>query len=161
MLFYMRSGMNCAHLHAMKHAELFFSLRGFYKKEEIATLFYPLIGKPLSFREQIEKWQDKEHSLTQLAEELHMSQIACLRRFKEEFNETYFRWETRRKCDRILADMAIPNITIKEIMTRHGFYAAPNFNRFCKTKFGYTPSELLKRYGTKTYTVSPKKSSAE
>ena len=161
MLFYMRSGMNCAHLHAMKHAELFFLLRGFYKKEEIATLFYPLIGKPLNFREQIEKWQDKEHSLTQLAEELHMSQIAFLRRFKEEFNETYFRWETRRKCDRILADMAIPNITIKEIMTRHGFYAAPNFNRFCKTKFGYTPSELLKRYGTKTYTVSPKKGSAE
>lgn len=157
MAFYLRSGMNCAHLHAMKHAELFFTLRGFYKKEEIATLFYPLIGRPLSFREQIEKWQDKEHSLTQLAEELHMSQIAFLKRFKEEFNETYFRWEMRRKCDRILADMAIPNITIKEVMSRHGFYAAPNFNRFCKTNFGCTPSELLKRYGTKTYTTSRRK----
>ena len=157
MVFYLRSGMNCAHLHAMKHAELFFSLRGFYKKEEIATLFYPLIGRPLSFREQIEKWQDKEHSLEQLAEELHLSQIAFLRKFKEEFNETYFRWEMRRKCDRILADMAIPNITVKEVMARHGFYAAPNFNRFCKTNFGCTPSELLKRYGTKTYTTTSSK----
>lgn len=158
MIFYLRSGMNCGHLHEMKHAELFFSLRGFYKKEEIATLFYPLIGKPLSFREQIAKWQNQEHSLTQLAEDLNMSQIAFLRKFKEEFNETYFRWEMRRKCDRILADMTIPNITIKEVMSRHGFYAAPNFNRFCKTNFGCTPTELMRRYGTKTNTPRQRKS---
>ena len=158
MIFYLRSGMNCGHLHEMKHAELFFSLRGFYKKEEIATLFYPLIGKPLSFREQIAKWQNQEHSLTQLAADLNMSQIAFLRKFKEEFNETYFRWEMRRKCDRILADMTIPNITIKEVMSRHGFYAAPNFNRFCKTNFGCTPTELMRRYGTKTNTPRQRKS---
>lgn len=158
MIFYLRSGMNCGHLHEMKHAELFFSLRGFYKKEEIATLFYPLIGKPLSFREQIAKWQNQEHSLTQLAEDLNMSQIAFLRKFKEEFNETYFRWEMRRKCDRILADMTIPNITIKEVMSRHGFYAAPNFNRFCKTNFGCTPTELMRRYGTKTNAPRQRKS---
>ena len=158
MIFYLQSGMNCGHLHEMKHAELFFSLRGFYKKEEIATLFYPLIGKPLSFREQIAKWQNQEHSLTQLAADLNMSQIAFLRKFKEEFNETYFRWEMRRKCDRILADMTIPNITIKEVMSRHGFYAAPNFNRFCKTNFGCTPTELMRRYGTKTNTPRQRKS---
>lgn len=158
MIFYLRSGMNCGHLHEMKHAELFFSLRGFYKKEEIATLFYPLIGKPLSFREQIAKWQNQEHSLTQLAADLNMSQIAFLRKFKEEFNETYFRWEMRRKCDRILADMTIPNITIKEVMSRHGFYAAPNFNRFCKTNFGCTPTELMRRYGTKTNAPRQRKS---
>ena len=158
MIFYLRSGMNCGHLHEMKHAELFFSLRGFYKKEEIATLFYPLIGKPLSFREQIAKWQNQEHSLTQLAADLNMSQIAFLRKFKEEFNETYFRWEMRRKCDLILADMTIPNITIKEVMSRHGFYAAPNFNRFCKTNFGCTPTELMRRYGTKTNAPRQRKS---
>lgn len=157
MVFYLRSGMNCAHLHAMKHAELFFSLRGFYTKEEIATLFYPIIGRPLSFREQIQKWQDKEHSLMQLAEECNMSQMAFLKRFKEEYNETYFRWEMRRKCDRILADMTIPDITIKEVMSRHGFCAAPNFNRFCRTNFGCTPSELLKRYGNKTGKLKRKK----
>lgn len=150
LVFYLQSGMNCAHLHSMKHAELFFCLRGFYTKEEIATLFYPIIGRPLSFREQVQKWEDKEHTVPQLAEECNMSQIAFLKKFKEEYNETYFRWEMRRRCDRILADMAIPNITIKEVMARHGFYAAPNFNRFCKNNFGCTPSELLKRYGNQT-----------
>ena len=157
MVFYLKSGMNCAHLHAMKHAELYFTLRGFYKKEEIALLFYPFIGRPLSFREQIEKWQDKEHSITEMAAEFNMSQIAFLRKFREEFNETYFRWEMRRKCKRILADMAIPNITIKEVMSRHGFYAAPNFNRFCKTNFGCTPTELMNRYGNKTHPTQKRK----
>ena len=151
MVFYLRSGMNCAHLHSMKHAELFFSLRGFYQKEEIATLFYPLIGRPLSFREQIEKWKDRDDSVTQLAKACNMSQIAFLKKFKEEYNETFFRWELRRRCNRIFADMAIPNITIKEVMARHGFHAAPNVNRFCKTNFGCTPTELMKRYGTKTH----------
>ena len=120
-------------------------------------MFYPLIGRPLSFREQIEKWQDKEHSITEMAAEFNMSQIAFLRKFREEFNETYFRWEMRRKCKRILADMAIPNITIKEIMSRHGFYAAPNFNRFCKTNFGCTPTELMNRYGNKTHPTQKRK----
>ena len=156
MVCYLKSGMNCIHLHDIKHTELFFTLRGFYKKEEIALLFYPLIGRPLSFKEQIEKWKDREHSITEMAAEFHMSQSAFLRKFKEEFKETYFRWEIRQKCDRILADLTIPNITIKEVMLRQGFYAAPNFNRFCKNNLGYTPSELLNRYGTKTNTTSQK-----
>ena len=44
-----RNGMNCLHLHTLMQQELFFLLRGFYEKKDIATLFYPIIGKSIDF----------------------------------------------------------------------------------------------------------------
>lgn len=45
LVFCLKSGMNCAHLHEIKHKEFFLYLRGFYTKEEIVQLFFPIMGK--------------------------------------------------------------------------------------------------------------------
>ena len=42
--------MNCKHLHEIKSMELFLLFRGFYRKEELAYLFHPIVGKSLDFR---------------------------------------------------------------------------------------------------------------
>ncbi|MCD8270337.1 MAG: hypothetical protein LUD46_19140 [Parabacteroides sp.] len=37
-------------MHEVKQLELFLLLRGFYKKEELANLFYSIIGQSIDFR---------------------------------------------------------------------------------------------------------------
>ena len=64
LVFCLKNGMSCAHLHEMKHRELFFYLRGFYSKEEIAAsgLAYLALGhihkraEPLTFGGTVCAW---------------------------------------------------------------------------------------------------------
>ncbi len=61
-----RNGMNCLHLHTLMQQELFFLLRGFYEKKDIATLFYPIIGKSIDFKDFIMNNYTKVNNIEKL-----------------------------------------------------------------------------------------------
>ena len=44
LIFCIKSGMSCAHLHNLMQREFFFLLRGFYEKREVATLYWRCIS---------------------------------------------------------------------------------------------------------------------
>ena len=80
LVFCLKNGMSCAHLHEMKHRELFFYLRGFYSKEEIAGLFYPIVSRSFDFRNFVFENYRKVHSLKELIDLSPMSRSTFLRR---------------------------------------------------------------------------------
>ena len=146
LVFCLKNGMSCAHLHEMKHRELFFYLRGFYSKEEIAGLFYPIVSRSFDFRNFVFENYRKVHSLKDLIDLSPMSRSTFLRRFKSEFNDMAHDWMLKQTCQRIVGEIACPETTIKDLMTKFGFDSHSSFNRFCKANFHCTPSELIRRY---------------
>ena len=47
----LNDGLGCLHFHELKTHELFILLRAYYSKEELATFFYPIIGKNQEFKD--------------------------------------------------------------------------------------------------------------
>ena len=152
LIFCLKNGMSCAHLHEMKHRELFFYLRGFYRKEEIALLFYPIISHSFDFRMFIYENCRDVTSVKELIARAGMSRSTFLRRFKTEFGESAHHWMQKQICQRIVLELTDPRVTIKDIMNKFGFDTPSNFSRFCRNSFQCTPSELIRKYRQKTPT---------
>lgn len=145
LVFCLKSGMNCAHLHEIKHKEFFLYLRGFYTKEEIVQLFFPIMGKKLKFKDMVLKNYTKAENVEELIELLKMSKNAFYAKFSKEFGMSPRQWMLKQIRHQVFIKAAIPNITIKELMDLFNFDSPVQFNRFCMREFNCTPGELIKQ----------------
>lgn len=141
----LKSGLNCTRLYEIKQKEAFLYLRGFYTKEEIATLFYPIIMQPFDFQVFINENAAKCTSLSQLVKMSNMSRRNFYRKFKATFGEKPRAWMLKQICQRILHEASRPNTTIKDIVTKFDFASPSTFARFCKTNFQCTPTQLMEK----------------
>lgn len=140
----LQAGVNCLHMHTLKHQELFLILNGFYTQEELARLFYPIVGKSLSFRETIVNLSSEAISVNDLVERTNMSRRTFQRKFLEEFHEPAKKWLQKRMSARVMARLMDPERSLKDIMYDCGFNSPSSFNQFCQKNFGESPSELRK-----------------
>ena len=145
LVFCLKSGMNCVHLHEIKHKEFFLYLRGFYTKEEIVQLFFPIMGKKLKFKDMVLKNYTKAENVEELIELLKMSKNAFYAKFSKEFGMSPRQWMLKQIRHQVFLKAAIPNITIKELMDLFNFDSPVQFNRFCMREFNCTPGELIKQ----------------
>ncbi|WP_302568196.1 helix-turn-helix domain-containing protein [Culturomica massiliensis] len=145
LVFCLKSGMNCAHLHEIKHKEFFLYLRGFYTKEEIVQLFFPIMGKKSKFKDMVLKNYTKAENVEELIELLKMSKNAFYAKFSKEFGMSPRQWMLKQIRHQVFIKAAIPNITIKELMDLFNFDSPVQFNRFCMREFNCTPGELIKQ----------------
>ena len=74
-----------------------------------------------------------------------MSESDLQRKFRQEFDEPVYAWLQKQKNQRILARLAYDSVTIKEVVHEFEFSSAASFNRYCKSHFGCTPTELKKK----------------
>lgn len=147
---YLRAGVNCKHLHDIKERELFIIFRTAYTKTEILRLFHPIMGVELDFKVAVLQHKDHVNSKKELAHLLGMSDSDLQRKFKQEFGEPVYAWLRKNKNQKILARLSYESAVIKDIVYEFGFSSAASFNKYCKSNFGCTPSELKKRMtGTK------------
>lgn len=138
------SGLGCAHYHVLKHQELMLYIKAYYTKEEIATLFYPVIMTQSDFKEIIYS-HPNIYSVNEMANAANMNRTTFLRRFKEEFGETAGIWIKKRLCQNILYECSNTKNTIKDIVYIFNFSSQSSFNRFCRRYFRCTPGELVTR----------------
>lgn len=142
----LRNKMNCLHFHHLMQQEFFFLLRGFYTKEEIATLFYPIIGKDIDFKDFVLQNYMKVNSIEQLISLSNMGRSSFFVKFSKAFGMTAKQWMLKQKDQRILEKIMGSEICIKDIVEEFGFDSAINFTRYCKQHFGDTPKHLIARY---------------
>ena len=140
------NGMNCAHLHKLMQQEFFFLLRGFYKKEEIATLLYPIIGKEVEFKDFVMDNYTKVNNIEQLISLSNLSRSYFFTKFTEVFGMTAKQWMLKQRNQLILKKLTEPGICIKDVIEELGFETQGYFGRYCKQHFGCTPRQLIKRY---------------
>jgi AraC-like DNA-binding protein len=148
----LRNGMNCMHLHEIKHREFFIYMRGFYTFEEVADMFHPIVGGAMDFRELMMRTQKTSKNVEDLIEASHLSRSAFFSKFKAEFGVTAKEWMQKQLSREILLKIQDPSVAIKDIIYEYDFASYPSFNRFCQKQFHCTPTELVN-----AYKVHPKK----
>ena len=146
LIYYLRNGGSCAHLHEIKQKELFLILRWFYTKEQSAALLHPIIGKSLDFKNFILDNYAQCNKLEELVELSNMCSNVFMRKFKKEFGITAYQWMLKQMCQKIIYKVSQPGVTIKDVMMEIGVDDSTHFNRICKRHFNKTPKELISFY---------------
>lgn len=74
-----------------------------------------------------------------------MSRSTFQRRFRQAFGQTASSWLKALMCREIVAAVADPALTVKDLAYDFGFSSPESFSRFCKDNFGCRPGDLLSR----------------
>lgn len=148
LIYYLSQQINCFHLHEMKGNELFLCLRFFYSKEELASLFYPILSRSQDFRSFVLENYPKARSVKELIALSHMSRSVFYDKFNSEFGMPAKQWLTEKFMTKAAYKASEPGITVKKLMSDLDFSSLSQFQVYCKHNFGCTPTDLIDR-GTK------------
>ena len=142
---YLSAQANCYHLHEMKQNELFLCLRYFYTKQELASLFYPILTRSQDFRSFVLENYPKVKSVKQLIALSNMSRSVFYNKFTEEFGVPAKQWLTEKLLQRIAYSACEPGMSVKKLMSQFQFESLSQFQIYCKRNLGCTPTELISR----------------
>lgn len=142
----LKQKMDCGHFHALLQQELFFLLRGFYSKEELALLFYPILATELSFKDFIIENCAKVNNVNELISLSNMGKCNFHCKFKQVFGTTAKQWLLKQRDQRILNKVMRSETTIGQLMEEFDFDSQAHFTRYCKQHFDCTPRELIMKY---------------
>lgn len=143
LIYFLDYDINCEHFHEIKQQEMFLIFKWFYTREELARLFYPMIGKSMNFKALVLENYLKVANVEELAKLSNMGRSNFDARFRKEFGMPARQWVLKQKANHIRYHLAEPSATIGDTMHRFGFNSATHFTRFCKQQFGCTPTELI------------------
>lgn len=138
--------MGCGHFHSLLQQELFFLLRGFYTKKELALLFYPILGTELSFKDFIIENYSKVNNVNELISLSNMGKCNFYSKFKQVFGVTAKQWLMKQRDQHILNKVMTSETTIGELMEEFNFESQAHFTNYCKQHFDCTPRELIMKY---------------
>lgn len=139
---YIDAGINCHHLYLLKCKEMQLVFKHFYTQEEIAQIFYMSLGNSPLFVEKILGNYSKVKTSKELAHLLGYSMRQFEKLFKENFDETPYKWMQDRKVKQILQKLMDPDIPLKQIMYDFKFATSSHFNFYCKKHLGGTPIQV-------------------
>jgi AraC-like DNA-binding protein/uncharacterized protein YaiE (UPF0345 family) len=142
---YLRDEIFCAELNQIKKKEVFYLFQMYYRKEELAAFFQPVLNKDILFKEKVLKNVLSAHSVTELAERMHYSVSGFKKKFERTFEKPVYTWMQERRSAIILKELKENKKTIKELVSQYEFSSQPRFYEFCKRYYGQTPSEIRTR----------------
>ena len=145
-IFYMNEGVYCKHFHEIKQKELFYTIRYFYTKREIAGLFAPIISKDLDFKNIVLAHYLNVSSVKELANICNFSLSSFNRVFKKNFNENPYTWLKDQKIKHITGRLSDKNIPLAQIIDEFRFSSPSHFTIFCKKHLDLTPSQYRKQH---------------
>ena len=143
LIYYLDQGVKCEHFHELKSQEMFLIFRWFYTREQLALLFYPIIGQSLDFKTFILDNHLKVKNINELSDLSMMGRSGFDVKFKKEFGMPPGQWLLKQKAKHIKIHMSMPGVTISDLLIKFDFNSATHFTRFCKQHFGCTPSKLM------------------
>lgn len=137
----MKAGLSCIHYQHMKMEILFIELRGLYKKEELAGLFFPVFSTNLDFKNKILETYSATDTVKELVDKMNMSTSNFKRKFLKTFGIQAKQWLLTRKKEKLIQDIRMTDMTVAELADKYGF-SVNYLTSFCKEHFGNTPTEL-------------------
>lgn len=141
---YLEDGASCVHFHETKLKELFWSIRFYYTKTEQAAFFHPILGNDYEFKKVVLNNYKNARTVKELARLCGSSVSTFKRKFLIEFREPASKWLQKQMNSIIKYKLADEDIPIGNIADELHFSSQPQFCRYCKRNFGYTPGEWRK-----------------
>ena len=142
---YLDEGINCRRLYEIKQKELFLVLRWYYKKEELAQLFFSMLGKSMDFRSKVMSHYMDVKTVSELATCCGFSEKTFRGAFLEEFGKPPYQWIQKQKSKHIIGRLAQQNIPIKEIVDEFNFSSASHFHKYCIRQYGESPIQVRRK----------------
>lgn len=142
---YLTEGVNCRHMHEIKQTELFLILRALYTTDELAQLFFPILGASMDFRGMVMAHYPDARTARELAYICRYSEGHFNKLFLAEFGEPPYRWMQKQKSKHIIGRLHQSDVSLKEIADEFNFTSQSHFNRYCKTLFGESASQLRQK----------------
>jgi len=146
LIFYLNEGIFCKHFHEIKQKELFFILRYFYTKREVAGLFAAIISKNLDFKNIVLANYIHASSVKELAQICNYSLSSFNRVFKKNFEENPYIWLQNQKTKYIAGRLSDKSIPLGQIIDEFRFSSPSHFTIFCKKHLNLTPSQFRKQH---------------
>lgn len=135
------TGLACLHFQQMKQEILFMELRAFYSREELATLFTPILGPDNDFKNRVLQLYTRVETTKELTALLNMSPSDFKRKFYKTFGTSAKQWMIQKKKEKLLRDIMMTDLTVAELADKYK-YTANYLTTFCKEHFGKSPTEL-------------------
>lgn len=137
----MRKGLLCIHFQHLKAEIIFLTLRGFYTRQELASLFEPILATDGDFKDKVLQLYPKVNSAKELIRELNMSPTAFKQKFKVSFGISAKQWLIQKKKEKLFRDIVMTDYTVIELADKYNL-TVNYLTTFCKKYFGKTPTEL-------------------
>lgn len=135
-------GLRCTYYLATKMKELFFMLRAYYTKEQLAGFFRPMLGKDAQFMNLMYRSYRHVKTVQELADIANYSLSGFKKQFQKVFGTSASEWMSAQKATRVFQDLNNSPLSIKQLAERHGFSSVAAFSTFCQHKFGMPPGKL-------------------
>lgn len=150
---YLLDGISCRHLHEMKQKELFILFRGYYRKEELAQFFFPMIGKSMDFRSTVMTHYINVKTVKELSQFCGYSKSRFHDLFIEEFGQPPYQWMQKQKSKHIIGRLSQTQIPLKDIADEFNFSCPSHFNKYCKAQYGNTAARVRQNLNAEKETI--------
>ena len=137
-------GLKCQYYLDLKIKELFFLLRAYNTKEDLATFFAPILTDDMDFYNQIMSKYLSVKTVKELAQLTNYSLTGFEKRFKKIFGTSAHKWIKSQLATNIYHEIRCSRKTFMEISDIYGFSSSAHFSNFCKSTFGKTPKSIRK-----------------
>lgn len=135
-------GLHCTYYFNTKMKELFFMLRAYYIKEQLASFFCPMLGKDAQFMNLMYRSYRNVKTVQELADLSNYSLSGFKKQFQKVFGTSASEWMSQQKATRVFQDLNNSPLSIKELAYKHDFSSVSAFSSFCKQKFGIPPGKI-------------------
>lgn len=142
-------GLKCRCWFDLKIKEFFVLLRVYYTHKEIHDFLYLILSSNVAFSEYVRENWVKFQSVNEIAESMHMSTKNFSTQFVYVFGKTPYQWMLDEKSRFIYQEIISSDKLFKQISTEYGFASDSLFTRFCKHKFGMTPTEIRDKFNNR------------
>lgn len=135
-------GLKCTDYFNTKMKELFFLLRAYYTKEELAKFLSPLLGKDARFMNLMYQNYRNVNTVQGLAKLSNYSLSGFKKQFQRVFGTSASEWMSNQKASLVFQHLNNSSLSIKELADIHGFSSVSAFSAFCRNKFGMPPGKI-------------------
>ena len=139
---YLKGEADRIHFHEIKSKELFWNIRFYYSRQELANFFYMIIGRSQDFKNKVLNNYKSCRTVKELASACDISLSAFKRQFSAEFGEAPAEWMQKQLLGEIKYKLSVTDLPLGTIANELEFSSLAHFSRFCKRCLGCSPREL-------------------
>ena len=138
----LKQGLRCKYYLETKTKELFYLLRAFYTKEQLAHFFSEMLHTDAHFYYFVKQNYKNINSIPEFAKMVDMKQLTFEKKFKEIFGMPPYKWIIEQKSKDIHHALCTGNTPLKELAAQYGFSSKSSFSDFCKKNLGAPPGRV-------------------
>jgi len=145
------NGLDCQQYSKMKINELFFMLKSYYPKKELAAFLYPLLSNNNRFMNFVLQNYQGVKKASEFAEKYGCSTSSFEKKFRHTFGITPYQWMKEKRMKQIYQELNSTSKPLRQIAKEQNFLSHSQFTDYCKKHFGHPPGKIRQLTGVPFY----------